>query len=136
MGPLLTHLTTHKILKRIFPNTFKIDKIAPKHKTGKPIYDMGSYRPINNLCTIEKIIKEYFIGHLSIFHTENDIINNNHHGGRKGHSTITALNQILNTIHINYNHQLQPLTTHIHTYTHTHIHTYTHTHIHTCTHAH
>ena len=63
---------------------------------------MGSYRPINNLCTIEKIIEEYFIGHLNTFLTDNNIINNNHHSGRKGHSTITACNQILNTTHINY----------------------------------
>merc|ERR1712089_89409 len=102
MAPLLTHLTTQIILKRTFPNTFKIDKIAPQHKSGKPIYEMGSYRPINNLCTIEKIIEEYIIGHLTTLLTENNIINNNHHGGRKGHSTIKALNQILNTTHINY----------------------------------
>merc|ERR1712240_894556 len=102
MAPIITHLTTHIILKKTFPDTFKIDKIAPQHKTGKPIYDMGSYRPINNLCTIEKIIEEYFIMHLEAFLIENKIINDNHHGGRKGHSTITALNQILNTTHINY----------------------------------
>ena len=101
MAPILTHLTTQIILKRIFPNTFKINKIAPQHKAGKPIYDMGSYRPINNLCTMEKIIEECFIGHLNTFLTDNKIINNNHHGDRKGHSTITALNQILNTSHIN-----------------------------------
>ena len=102
MAPLITHLTTQIIRKKTFPNTFKIDKIAQKHKTGKPIYEMGSYRPINNLCTIEKIIEEYFSGHLDTFLTENNIINNNHHGGRKSHSTITALNQIINTTHINY----------------------------------
>merc|ERR1712240_336849 len=102
MAPIITHLTTHIILKRTFPDTFKIDKRAPQHKAGKPIYDMGSYRPINNLCTIEKIIEEYFIIHLDAFLIENKIINENHHGGRKGHSTITALNHILNTTHINY----------------------------------
>merc|ERR1712240_219430 len=102
MAPIITHLTTHIILKRTFPDTFKIDKRAPQHKAGKPIYDMGSYRPINNLCTIEKIIEEYFIIHLDAFLIENKIINENHHGGRKGHSTISALNHILNTTHINY----------------------------------
>ena len=79
MAPLVTHLTTQIILQRTFPNTFKIDKISPKHKTGKPIYEIGSYRPINNLCTIEKIIQEYFIGHLYTFLKDNNIINDNHH---------------------------------------------------------
>ena len=102
MAPLIKHLTTQIILKKKFPQTFKIDGISPKHKKGKPIYEIGSYRPINNLCTIEKIIEEYIIGHLDTFLIDNKIINNNHHGGRKGHSTITALNQIINTSHINY----------------------------------
>ena len=103
MAPLITHLTTQIILKKKFPQTFKIDHITPTHKKGKPIYEIGSYRPINNLCTIEKIIEEYIIGHLGTFLTDNKIINNNHHGGRKGHSTITAL---INTSHINYENNL------------------------------
>merc|ERR1712089_25746 len=97
-----THLTTHIILSKTFPNTFKIDQITPKHKAGKPIYNIGSYRPLNNLCTIEKVIEEYFIIHLEKFLINNKIINKNHHGGRKGHSTITALNQILNIASTNY----------------------------------
>ena len=42
------------------------------------------------------------IGHLNTFLINYKIINDNHHGGRKGHSTITATNQIINTSHINY----------------------------------
>ena len=61
MAPIITHLTTHIILSETFPNTFKIDRITPKHKKGKPIYDIGSYRPLNNLCTIEKVIEEYIM---------------------------------------------------------------------------
>merc|ERR1712115_763915 len=96
IGPLITHLTTQIILERTFPDTFKIYKISPKHKNGKPIYDIGSYRPINNLCTIEKIIEEYFIGHLYTFLIDNNIINDNHHGGRKGHSTNNKHQQTTN----------------------------------------
>merc|ERR1712240_523038 len=43
----------------------------------------------------EKIIDEYIITHLEPFLTTNKIIHDNHHGGRKGHSTTTALTQIL-----------------------------------------
>ena len=56
----------------------------------KPIYKIGSYRPLNNLCTIQKIIEEYFITHLEPFLTKNKIIHENHHGGRRHHSTVTA----------------------------------------------
>ena len=96
MAPLITHLTTQIIHKRTFPDTFKINKITPKHKSETHIRHR-SYRPINNLCTIEKIIEEYIIGHLYQFLNENNITNENHHGGRKVHSTIKALNQILGT---------------------------------------
>ena len=102
MAPIITHLTTHIILSETFPNTFKIDRITPKHKKGKPIYEIGSYSPLNNLCTIEKVIEEYIMGHLIKFLTDNSILSKYHHGGRKGHSTITALNQILDNATIQY----------------------------------
>merc|ERR1712240_982285 len=95
MAPLITHLIKQIIIERKFPSIFKTDRITPKLKNGKPIYDIASYRPLNNLCTIEKIIEEYIINHLEPFLTKNKIIHDNHHGGRKGHSTTTALNQIL-----------------------------------------
>merc|ERR1711873_25446 len=95
MGPLITHLIKQIIIEKKFLEIFKIDRITPKLKNGKPIYEIGSYRPLNNLCTIEKIIEEYFITYLEPFLTKNKIIHDNHHGDRKGHSTTTALNQIL-----------------------------------------
>ena len=95
MAPLITHLIKQIILEQKFPEIFKLDRITPKLKNGKPIYDIGSYRPLNNLCTIEKVIEEYFITHLEPFLTKNNIIHKNHHGGRKGHSTTTAPNQII-----------------------------------------
>merc|ERR1712240_571652 len=69
MAPLITHLIKQIILERKFPDIFKIDRITPKFKNGKPIYDIGSYIPLNNLCTIEKIIEEYIITHLEPFLT-------------------------------------------------------------------
>merc|ERR1712240_162034 len=95
MAPLITHLIKQIIIEKKFPEIFKIDRITPKLKQGKPIYEIGSYRPLNNLCTIEKVIKEYFIIHLEAFLIKNKIINKNHHCGKKGHSTITALSQII-----------------------------------------
>ena len=95
MAPLIAHLTKQIILKQKFPEIFKLDRITPKLKQGKLVYKIGSYQPLNNLCTIEKVIEEYFIIHLEAFLIKNKIIHKNHHSGRKGHSTITALNQII-----------------------------------------
>ena len=60
IAPLITHLIKQIILEQKFPDVFKIDRITPKLKNGKPIYDIGSYRPLNNLCTIEKSNREIF----------------------------------------------------------------------------
>ena len=62
IAPLIIHLNTQIILNRKFPQIFQIDRITPKHKKGKPIYNIGSFRPLNNLCTIEKVVEEYIIG--------------------------------------------------------------------------
>ena len=56
---------------------------------------------MKNLCTIEKVIEEYLIWHLEKYLLTNNIIHKNHHGGRKQHSTTTALNQIINDAGIN-----------------------------------
>merc|ERR1712240_271733 len=65
------------------PRDFQTRQDNSKTKKGKPIYEIGSYRPLNNLSTIKKIIEEYFITHLEPFLTKNKIIHDNHHGGRK-----------------------------------------------------
>jgi len=46
MAPLITHLIKQIIIEQKFPDIFKIDRITPKLKNGKPIYDIGSYRPL------------------------------------------------------------------------------------------
>merc|ERR1711867_176707 len=128
MGPLITHLTTQIILERTFPDTFKIDKISPKHKSGKPIYDIGSYRPINNLCTIEKIIEEYIIRHLQTLtdtHGHSRTLTDTHrHSDTHTHTQIPS-QRLKHT----------QTDTHAQTHTHTHTHTHRHTHTHTHTHA-
>merc|ERR1711889_34457 len=38
MAPLITHLIKQIILEKKFPEIFKVDRITPKLKSGKPIY--------------------------------------------------------------------------------------------------
>ena len=58
-----------------------------------PIF-IENYRPISNLCCIEKIIEHYILGHLENFFEDNKIFNINIHGGRKDHSTLSAITDI------------------------------------------
>ena len=63
-------------------------------KSGLDPIFIENYRPISNLCCIEKIIEHYILGHLEKFFEDNEIFNNNIHGGRKNHSTLSAISNI------------------------------------------
>ena len=84
------------------PKIFKISRILPISKPSKPVNLIDSYRPINNLPCLEKILEQHIINNLNIFLTNNNIIHKNHHGGRKGYSTTTALTQINKILLKNY----------------------------------
>ena len=99
---MITHSRNCIILTSTFPSIPKLTKIIPTYKSGKPLYDIESFRPLNNLCPIEQIIEEYIKIHLDKHLDQNNIINKCHHGGGKDHSTTTALTSILNTIYTKY----------------------------------
>ena len=62
---------------------------------------INSYRPINNLCSIEKIIEAHLLLHLENFFDRNKILVENHHGGRRNHSTVTAIASIYHILYKN-----------------------------------
>merc|ERR1711867_253998 len=90
MTPVITHLINSIIKEEKFPKVLKKTRIIPILKKGKPIDDIDSYRPINNLPCIEKIVEEHMKREMEEFILENKIMNKDHHGGRKNHSTVTA----------------------------------------------
>ena len=90
MAEYHTHLINQIIKKKKFPEILKISKIIPISKKGKPKYDIDSSHPINNLPSTEKIIEEWFKINMEKHIKDNEILNENHHGGRKNHSTVTA----------------------------------------------
>ena len=51
---------------------------------------MESYRLINNLINIDKIIKEDLKFKLTNYFEDNGLIGDNHHGSREGHGTKTV----------------------------------------------
>ena len=80
----------------IFPDIFKLSRILPFSKPGKPLNDIDSFRPLNNLpCIEKKIVEEYIKICMLDFIEKHNILNNNHHGGRKAHFPLTALAQII-----------------------------------------
>ena len=51
---------------------------------------------------MEKILECHVLHHLNLFLKDNHILHDNHHGGRKGHSTTSAITQINNKLLQNY----------------------------------
>ena len=102
ISPHLTHLINSIILTNKIPEIFRISKILPLSKPEKRRENIESYRPINNLPCLEKIMEGHILKHMLIFIEENNILDINHHGGRKQHSTTTALVDIIYNIQKNY----------------------------------
>merc|ERR1711989_46021 len=67
---------------------------------------VDSYRPINNLATLEKIVEQHIKMHLETYLCTNNIILNCHHGSRKFHGTNTAITHITNEINTDYENNL------------------------------
>ena len=98
IAPHITHLINSIINTSIYPEIFKISKLLPFCKPDKNENFIDSFRPINNLTVIDKLVQEYIKIHLLKHLENNQILHENHHGGLKHHSTITALTQINNIL--------------------------------------
>ena len=73
-----------------FPKILKRSRILHIKKEGKSGIERDFYRPINNLSAVDKIIEEVMRRQLDNYFESNHLIAPNNHGGRKGHSTLTA----------------------------------------------
>ena len=101
--PSITHMINCVVRSGEFPQIFKLTRIVPISKPGKPLDQIDSYRPVNNLCTLEKILEAWINKCMIEWAETNNLISEKHHGGRKGYSTNTAIANIQNTIDENIN---------------------------------
>jgi len=106
ISPHITHLINSIINTGVYPKILKISRITPIKKPDKPDDDIDSYRPINNLATLEKIVEQHIKMHLESYLCTNNIIIKNHHGSRKFHGTNTAITHITNEINTDYENNL------------------------------
>ena len=74
----------------IFPSIFKVTRIVPVSKPGKPNDDIDSFRLSNNLSSLEKLTEEWIRRIFVDWIEAEDVISMHHHGGRQGFSTTTA----------------------------------------------
>ena len=87
--PLL-NLVNATISTTTYPTGLKISKVLPLLKKDKIKTDPQSYRGINILPSLGKIVDKIVSQQISTYLDQNNLIPPNHHGGRKFKSTITA----------------------------------------------
>ena len=93
--PALTHIINLSIATSTFPAIYKWSKVTPllKKSTLDPILP-SSYRPVNQLVGLSKIVERCVFGQLVEYLEGNCLLHPNQHGGRAGHSTTTTLIQM------------------------------------------
>ena len=94
----VTKIINLSIATSIFPSIYKQSQVIPlKKNPSLNDLECSSYRPVNLLPIPGKIVEKAVFNQLVKYLEENQLIHPNHHGGRKGHSTTTALVQMYNT---------------------------------------
>ena len=95
IAPAMTHITNLSITTNTFPNIYKQSKIVPLKKSPE-LSDMScsSYRPVNLLPVLGKVLERATFSQITEYLETNELLHHNHHGGRRGHSTGTALIQM------------------------------------------
>jgi hypothetical protein len=95
IAPCIAHIINTSIVTAVFPKCYKHAKVVPLLKASdKKKTDCKSYRPISLLPVLSKVMEKVLFEQLSRYLEENNLLHKNHHGGRKGHSTMTAMLQM------------------------------------------
>ena len=91
----LTLIFNRSINTGIFPDEWKYAKVIPIHKHGKRNCT-DNYRPISIIPVVAKVFERIIYNQLSLFFSENGLLNNCQSGFRGLHSTVTALLEATN----------------------------------------
>ncbi len=88
-----------------FPTSWKLAKIIPIHKSGKPKDQPSSYRPISLLNSLSKIFESIILDRMQAHEEEFQIpvIPHSQFGFRREHSTTMVLSKITELITTNFN---------------------------------
>ena len=94
----LTNLVNRSIATGQYPRTLKKSKVIPLLKgTNKPKSDPASYRGVNLIMSIGKVIDKVILAQVLSYLKSNELIHEAHHGGLKGKSTTTAITTLIDT---------------------------------------
>ena len=86
----ICHLFNSIVLSGKYLSVLKQSTIFPIKMPGLEASEIDSYRPINNLSTVGKVIEGIMVKQLTKYFEDNKLIPAEHHGRRKSHSTLSA----------------------------------------------
>ena len=100
LAPTLTQIINLGYEVNVFPDQLKLAIVKPIHK--KDCNNIPSnYRPISILPTISKVFERSAVNQLVTYLEQNNLLSSSQHAYRKGHSTVTCLAELSNTIYEN-----------------------------------
>lgn len=95
---LLTDVFNECISSGTFPDSLKIARVIPIHKSGCKT-DVNNYRPISVLSTFSKLLEQLYASRLLAFLEEHRILYERQFGFRTGSSTWTATCELVDSIY-------------------------------------
>ena len=95
--PAIQHLVNLTITSTIYPEILKQTKIIPLLKKGKDQTCTKSYRGVNLIPSLAKVIDRTLLIQLLKHIQDNQLIPHQHHGGVANHGTATALATLVDT---------------------------------------
>ena len=91
LTPAITRIINLSTKTSVFPSSYKASKLVPILKPNSNPLKCNSWRPINQLAVVGKIVERVLFGQLNSYLEDNKLLHPRQYGGREGHSTTTAL---------------------------------------------
>ena len=95
--PVLVHLVNTSIMTAKYPTPLKHTKVIPLLKKDKEETETSSYRSVNLIPALAKIIDKTLLIQLAKHLEIHNLIPHQHHGGVNKHGTATALTTLADT---------------------------------------